>query len=179
MGTGLELAVIAASGDWLKAVDQAEARCRRAADAALAAVAPLPVAAVEASVILSDNAEVRRLNRNYRGSDKATNVLAFPAMDIAELRLPAAVGDRPGHQPPLPQPPLGDIFIALETAAAEARDQGKALGDHLSHLVVHGMLHLLGYDHQSAADAEEMEGLEVRILTSLGITDPYAYAGER
>ncbi|TNY24961.1 rRNA maturation RNase YbeY, partial [Fulvimonas soli] len=103
-------------------------------------------------------AEGRALNRDYRGKDYATNVLSFPA------ELP------PGMALPL----IGDLAICAPVVAREAREQGKRERDHWAHLTVHGVLHLLGYDHIAEADAEAMETLEARILAGLGITDPYA-----
>jgi probable rRNA maturation factor len=144
-----------------------KAVCRRAAGAALARV-PLPpwLARAEVSILLADDATVRRLNSAYRGQDRTTNVLSFPAFD----HIPGAA---PGHLPPGPVV-LGDIALALETVRAEATAAGKPLSDHVSHLVIHGCLHLLGYDHQNGADAARMEGLERSILERLGIADPYA-----
>ena len=144
-----------------------KAVCRRAADAALAKV-PVPpwLARAEVSILLADDATVRRLNARYRGQDRATDVLSFPAFDC----IPEAA---PGHLAPGPVP-LGDIVLALETTRAEATAAGTPLSDHVSHLVIHGCLHLLGYDHQDGADAELMEGLERSILERLGIADPYA-----
>ena len=109
--------------------------------------------------MLTDDARVRELNREWRGQDKATNVLSFPAA-----------------QPPgeTPQPlMLGDIAIAYETTRNEAEAEGKPFQNHLSHLAIHGFLHLLGYDHLDDDEAEEMEGLERDILATLGIADPY------
>jgi len=111
----------------------------------------------ELTVRVVENAESRELNRTYRGKDSATNVLSFPA------ELP------PGIEVPL----LGDIVICATLVADEAREQGKAPLDHWAHLTIHGVLHLLGYDHQDDAEAEEMEALETRLLASLGIDDPY------
>lgn len=110
------------------------------------------------TVLLCDDAEIRQLNRDFRNFDKPTNVLSFPAT--------AAPGQEPA--------PLGDIAIAFETVRAEAHEESKSLRDHTSHMVVHGMLHLLGYDHENGEDAERMERLEVRILEKLGIPDPYS-----
>jgi len=153
---------------------RAAARCTRAARAALdaAGVANLDLAsgAVEVSIVLGDDALARRLNREWRGKDVPTNVLSFPAQDFA------------GSAPSLPNGailPLGDIVLAFETIRGEAAAQGKALADHLSHLVVHGTLHLLGFDHLAEAEAERMEGLERGILAALGIADPYAPPARR
>jgi probable rRNA maturation factor len=113
----------------------------------------------ELAVALTDDAAIRALNNRWRGLDKATNVLSFPA--------PAALrGDAPVH--------LGDIAIAYETMAGEAKNEGKPFGNHLAHLAVHGFLHLLGYDHESEPEAEAMEQQERAILARLGIPDPYS-----
>jgi probable rRNA maturation factor len=105
------------------------------------------------TILLADNETLRRLNRDFRGKDKPTNVLSFPAGD-ADYR--------------------GDIAIAYGVTKKEAKDAGKSLADHASHLVVHGVLHLAGYDHERPKDAGLMEPLEVKILKRLGIADPYA-----
>jgi probable rRNA maturation factor len=139
-----------------------EAALRRALDAAAAAVPTTQGA--EVTVLLTDDAAIHLLNRDWRGVDKPTNVLAFPAAAPPAGGLPAA---------PLP---LGDIAIAFETMAGEAAAAKKPFADHLAHLAIHGFLHLLGYDHQSDHDAETMEGLEGKILAQLGIADPYATA---
>jgi probable rRNA maturation factor len=116
---------------------------------------------VELGITLADAAEQQRLNRNYRGQDPPTNVLAFPAWE-AGTRVP------PGA--PLL---LGDVVLAFETVAREAAEQQKPLAHHLGHLVAHGVLHLLGFDHLSATEAVAMESLETSILAKLGIPDPY------
>lgn len=125
---------------------------------AIAAAAALVPADGEVSVVLTDDAAIRTLNRDWRGIDKPTNVLSFPA--------PAA---RPGITRPL----LGDIVIAYETLADESATERKPLLHHLSHLAVHGFLHLLGYDHQTDSQARAMEKLERDILARLEIGDPY------
>ena len=109
------------------------------------------------TVVVDDDARIRELNRLWRGFDKPTNVLSFPSPDT-----------QPG-----PARTLGDIAISYETAAREAAAEDKSFGDHIAHLSVHGFLHLLGYDHESDDDAEEMEGLERAILARIGISDPY------
>lgn len=115
----------------------------------------------ELAIILIDDAEQRRLNRDWRGIDRPTNVLAFPAWE-------------PGCPTPADGPLLlGDVTLALETVEREAGEQGKSPADHFSHLIVHGVLHLLGYDHRTDAEAEVMEALETSILASLGVADPY------
>jgi probable rRNA maturation factor len=112
-------------------------------------------------ILLSDDEQVARLNGQWRGQGKPTNVLSFPA--------PALPGAGPNQKTP-----LGDIAIAYETLAREAEANGTAVSDHLSHLVVHGFLHLLGYDHHMDDEAERMERLERDILARMGVDDPYA-----
>lgn len=118
---------------------------------------------LEISVVLADDATVQGLNRDWRGKDKPTNVLSFAALDDEDA-------------PSVPGAPvlLGDIILAFETCRTEAVELGKPLADHLSHLIVHGVLHLLGYDHEDDEDeAEEMERLEAAILAGFGMADPY------
>lgn len=149
---------------WTQVLPQAEERARALAQAVLAEVdIGLGEDPAEISLVLADDVTVRDLNREWRGKDKATNVLSFAALDDDEApRVPGA--------PVL----LGDIVLAYETCAAEAADQGKSLENHYCHLVLHGLLHLLGYDHEeSDEDAEEMEELEVSILAAFGIPNPY------
>ncbi len=110
--------------------------------------------------MLADNRLSRRLNRTWRGKDKPTNVLSFPAADGEA---------RPKDAPRL----LGDVVLAGGVVAAEAEAQGKRLSAHLAHLVVHGVLHLLGHDHERDRDAKRMEALEIRILRTLGVANPY------
>jgi probable rRNA maturation factor len=117
----------------------------------------------EVAVLLTNDAAIRKLNKKWRKIDKPTNVLSFPAL--------RAEGARNPDDPP---PMLGDIAIAYETTRREADDEGKPFDHHLSHLAVHGFLHLIGYDHETDTDAEEMENLERQILAQLGIPDPYA-----
>ncbi len=124
------------------------------------AVAAVPhVNACSIDVLLTDDAEIRRLNLEFRKQDKATNVLSFPAP-----KLPVPQGEV-AH--------LGDLVLACETVVQEATDAGKPVDHHVTHLVVHAMLHLLGYDHETDAEAEEMEQQERVILAKLGIADPY------
>src|SRR5258706_10803110 len=117
----------------------------------------------ELAVMLTDDTGIRTLNCNWRGIDKPTNVLSFPALQPE--RAP-----KPGDAPRM----LGDIAIAYETMRREADEEQKPFDHHLSHLAVHGFLHLIGYDHENDADAEAMESLETEILAQLGIPDPYA-----
>ena len=121
------------------------------------------VGEAEIAVMLTDDPGIRTLNSNWRGIDKPTNVLSFPALQPEGAR-------KPGDAPCM----LGDIAIAYETTRREADAEGKPFEHHLSHLAIHGFLHLIGYDHENDADAEEMESLETEILEQLGIPDPYA-----
>lgn len=128
-------------------------------DAVNAAIAFAPeLAGAEIAIALSSDDGVRQLNAQFRGQDKPTNVLSFPA---------AALPDTPGGDA------SGDIIIALETLLREAQAESKSPLDHLAHLTVHGLLHLAGYDHDDDAEAEDMEALERRILQTLSISDPY------
>jgi probable rRNA maturation factor len=136
---------------WSEALPDADALARAAATAALARVE----AKGGVAILLADDAAVADLNRRFRDKAGPTNVLSFPA-------------------PPNPEDHLGDIALAFGVCQAEARDQGKPLEDHLQHLVAHGVLHLVGYDHTSDAEAETMEALERVILAGLGVPDPYA-----
>ena len=121
---------------------------------------------VEVAVRLSDDVEVQRLNRAYRGVDQPTNVLAFP--QVQPDLLPIVSNSDDGEVL------LGDIVLARETCAREAEAKTLSLADHAAHLIVHGMLHLLGYDHQSEVAAAAMEALETKALATLGISNPYA-----
>ena len=159
----LALEVTVATEGWREAVAAPEDVVARAAHAAYMAAASDIGRFSEATVVLTDDAEVRTLNRDYREKDCVTNVLAFPGFDADDIvRLPANA--------PLF---LGDVVIAFETATAEARAEDKTAADHLIHLVVHGMLHLLGHDHETDNTATIMERLEVHVLGQLGVADPY------
>jgi probable rRNA maturation factor len=132
----------------------------------------LPAEGFSISLMGCDDARIAVLNADFRGKPSPTNVLSWPS----EERGAAFVGEAPD----LPDPgdpddpePLGDIAIALETCTREAEAQSKAMADHVTHLIVHAVLHLLGYDHVEDEDAALMEGLEVQILASLGVSDPY------
>lgn len=150
---------------WQGALGDAAAVCREAAVAAVA-VAPPPWRGAAISVLLADDATLQSLNRAYRGRDEATNVLSFPLVDPGHLK---------DDGPPLAEDGalLGDVAVAFGITAHEANEAKKPLADHLRHLIVHGVLHLLGYDHEDDADAEAMEAAEVLILAGLGVPDPY------
>ncbi|WID94396.1 rRNA maturation RNase YbeY [Bosea vestrisii] len=124
---------------------------------ALAPVKLLPEA--ELSLLLTDDKRIRIVNRDWRGFDKATNVLSFPAAPPEKISS---------------SPAIGDIVLAFETVAREAEAEEKPFGDHLSHLVIHGLLHLIGEDHETEDQAERMEAIETSALARLGIADPYA-----
>jgi len=149
----LSINIVAEAGDW-SAFVAAETRIVEAA----AAVARHPqwpgAGGAEATVVLADDALVRSLNATYRGKDEPTNVLSFPFGDGAHG--------------------LGDVVLAAETVAGEAVAQRTQPIHHLQHLVVHGLLHLVGFGHDTDAEAEEMEAIEVEVLASLGVPDPYA-----
>jgi len=118
--------------------------------------------APEVSVTLTDDDAIKTLNRDHRGKDKPTNVLSFPNWESLD-DIPKGIG----------QAPLGDIIVAFETVKREALDQGKPLKNHFSHMIVHGFLHLLGYDHIDDKMAKDMESLEAKILKKFGISNPY------
>lgn len=122
----------------------------------------------EISLLACDDARIAALNEDFRAMPAPTNVLSWPSED----RAPDTAGQTP-TPPTGPDPELGDIAIAYDTCAREAAEQGKDFNDHVTHLLVHGVLHLLGYDHIDDRDAALMEGLETRILAKLGIEDPY------
>lgn len=146
---------------WEGVAPDLEAFVIRAVEAGLAVAPDSPRGALEVSVLLADDATVQDLNRTWRGKDKPTNVLSFPA---AEQPL----------QPGMARP-LGDVVLAYDTMLRESAEQSKPLSDHLAHLLVHGTLHLLGQDHETGeAEADAMEALEIEALRTLGVPDPYA-----
>jgi probable rRNA maturation factor len=149
----LAIEIVTDSSLWA-ALPSAEQAARQAVEAVLRSEG---VRVGELGILLTDDGCIRALNRNHRGADKATNVLSFPA---------AKIGSESGA--------LGDIVLAYETLAREAEAEGKPLEHYLMHLVVHGTLHLLGFDHMSDAEAESMEAREREILAALGVPDPYA-----
>jgi probable rRNA maturation factor len=147
---------------------------RLAGDAVLAALDELGLEPQQfgVSILACDDARIATLNSQFRAKPQPTNVLSWPSED----RAAAAPGEMPHLPPPNPVGPpleLGDIALAHETCTREAAEAGKPFEDHIRHLIVHGLLHLLGFDHETDADAELMEGLETRVLARLGVPDPY------
>ncbi|MEZ2328190.1 rRNA maturation RNase YbeY [Mesorhizobium sp. RCC_202] len=155
--TPVDIDVFVEAGDW-----PAEVELTRLVDRAVAmAFAETGASgASELSIVFSDDAHIQTLNAQWRGKDKPTNVLSFPAFSFA----------KGGPLPPM----LGDIVLAAETVSREAALEDKPLANHITHLVIHGLLHLLGHDHETEAEAEEMEAIERRALARLAIPDPYA-----
>ena len=134
-----------------------------AAELTLATYGKVPAnARVSLAVMFSTDAHIAELNNTYRGVSKPTNVLSFPAGPT----LIEETGNEPKH--------IGDIILARETVMREAQLENKSLKDHITHLVIHGVLHLLGYDHENESDAGEMERCETELMINLGLTDPYA-----
>lgn len=158
---GHEIDLAVEDDRWEEAVPELETLVIRAVEAGLAAAPSPPTGPCEVSVLLTDDATVQELNKTWRGKDKPTNVLSFPA------------APQPRHAEAAP--PLGDVVLAYETMVRESTEQEKPLQNHLAHLLVHGTLHLVGQDHElGEAEAEAMEALEVAALATLGIPNPYA-----
>jgi len=151
--------ILVEGGEWPRE-GELEALSTRALAAAFETLGLDAPAKSELSLVFTDDAHIRTLNAGYRGKDKPTNVLSFPAFQT-----------KPGD--PLP-PMLGDIVLACETVRREAALDDKPLDHHIAHLIIHGFLHLIGYDHETDAEADEMESLESRALALLAIPDPYA-----
>ena len=165
---GIAISVVVQDQAWSDLLTQPELVAEQASRAALDdhAVEKPPIdlpQGAELCIVLASDDLVQRLNREYRQVDRATNVLSFADLDGPMEAAPGA--------PRL----LGDVVLARETIQKEASAQDKSMADHLSHLVVHGVLHLLGYDHQDGADADRMENLERTILDRLGVADPYGH----
>jgi probable rRNA maturation factor len=170
-GSNVEVHLDTVSPKWKRAFYAMNSRIESAAAAAFDA-AKKPAAFTrrrfEVSIILTDDSEVRRLNRDFRGIDKPTNVLSFPQIDLDSFKKSSFdVFPKNMHIP------LGDIVLGYQTIARETREQKKTIENHTVHLIVHGVLHLLGYDHMRLKEAKIMEKLECDILKSLGYDDPY------
>ena len=157
---GVETDVTIDAPGWEQALADPEGITRTAAEAVLASAAAEGAGPGTLAICLADDAFLAGLNSQFRGIDKPTNVLAFE-------------GDDPDAVPASQSRHLGDIAVAYETVAREAAEQDKSLKEHLTHMIVHGVLHLLGYDHQEAADREQMESIERTVLAQLGVPDPY------
>lgn len=160
-GSSIEIDIRIASSAWRAVLPNPAAAVRRAAKAALKAELPAK-AKTSLSILLTDDDEMRKLNAGWRAKDKPTNVLSFPAENAVDPAKPPAY--------------LGDVALGLATCKREAREQKKTLADHVAHLTVHGVLHLIGYDHMDDEQAEAMEPLETQILAGMGIADPYRVA---
>ena len=157
----LEIDILVTSDDW-RSLEDLDPLSRRCIAACVAESGARLAKNCEISITFCADAEILELNAQWRGKNAATNVLSFPT--------PGAVDAKPL---------LGDIVIAYETVAREAQDQNKTLQAHVSHMIMHGFLHLIGYDHETADEAEEMENLERQIALSLGLSDPYAQSDDR
>ncbi len=140
-------------------LENIETLCQKAIDQACVQAKPKPMNGAELSVLLTNEAEIQTLNKQWRNIDKPTNILSFPAV------LPNKIAK---------SPLLGDLALGFETIAHEAKTDEKTFENHLTHLIIHGFLHILGYDHETDADALIMEALEIKILAKLNIGDPYA-----
>lgn len=159
----LDIQISVEEGDW-PSEDELQSFASRILEAAAAFLIseerqPFPEEPPELSLVFTDDASIRAINAEWRDQDKPTNVLSFPAFPVI-----------PGK---MPGPMLGDIIVAYETLKREAVELDKPFEAHLTHLLVHGFLHLFGYDHLEDDEAERMEGLETRILVRLGLSDPY------
>jgi probable rRNA maturation factor len=150
------------SGSWSWLGNREDANSSMAL--ALVGAVPLPSGTCSATVVLATDAIVRDLNREWRKQDKPTNVLSFPSPRPALLLAPAGPSELF----------IGDVVLAEETVLREAAEQAKAAPDHYRHLVLHGLLHLLGFDHETPEDADRMEAIETELLAGLGAADPYA-----
>jgi len=159
---GVAVDTVVEAGDWAGEIED-RARLDQLAEGAvqttIARAQPSLAPGAEAAIVFSDDAHIRALNRRFRQKDAPTNVLSFPAG--------APLAGRYG-------PLLGDVVLAFETVAAEAADKGVPFDDYVSHMIVHGFLHLLGYDHETEQEAVVMERLETAIMKDLGMADPYA-----
>ena len=159
--TDNDIDIAIADDRWATAVPDLESLVARAVEAGLKAAPTPPDGPVEVSVVLTDDAAIRELNRTWRGKDTPTNVLSFPA------------APQPRHAGAAL--PLGDVVLAYETLVRESAEQSKPLQNHLAHLLVHGTLHCLGQDHEiGESEADAMEALEIAALATIGIPDPYA-----
>ncbi len=158
----IEVDILSDEPDWAKARLGLKTLVPEVLDLAFRTLPKKPAAPLEITVTLSNDRDIKALNRDHRGKNKPTNVLSFPLWE--------GLDDIPASKSAVP---IGDIIIALETMKREAVEQDKSLKHHFCHMLVHGFLHLLGYDHMNETEAEEMESLETKILKKLDIKDPY------
>ncbi len=172
----LQIEVLVDDAAWREITEDCEALAQEAATIALAGAGlepdENPDQSIEISVLLTDDARIAALNQDFRGKAAATNVLSWPAFDLS----PAAEGEAPPRPEALGAGPpvfLGDIALARETVLTESAAQGKTAAHHTTHLIAHAVLHLLGYDHETDADARLMEGIETAALLRAGLPDPY------
>lgn len=156
MSLGVDIIVSSPPWEAMDDLDRSDGLVERAVYQCVATTGARLAQDCEVCVTFCNDETIHGLNAQWRGVDKATNVLAFP--------MPGALATKPL---------LGDIVIAYETVAREAREQDKSLRDHVAHMVVHGFLHLIGYDHETTAEAEIMEAAERRVAAALGLSDPY------
>jgi probable rRNA maturation factor len=124
---------------------------------------------IEISILLTSDEQIQELNKNYRGKDKSTNVLSFPMLDGKKIK----DGNFFNFDWDFDELLLGDIVISYQRVLEEAKNEGKKFDDHLTHLIIHSILHLIGFDHEEDEDAKKMEKLEIEILANLGIVNPY------
>ena len=166
MPEGVRVDILAPSELWATAIEEMPKVVTTTVIAAVKATNRVH-RSYEVCVVLSDNRELGILNKEYRGIDQPTNVLSFPGEPLDDDEGSYAIGERPMV--------LGDIVIAYETMAREASEAQKPLADHLTHILIHGVLHLCRFDHEDEKDAEQMEALEIAVLRELGVADPYAF----
>ncbi len=158
--TTLDIDIAVKDAEWRKSIADIENQTRSIAKETIEHILPL-FEHIEISIVLADNSFVQGLNKKYRHKDKATNVLSFPQTQPEDLKIIT------------PFLCLGDVILAHETIKKEAQNQKKTINDHYTHMLIHGCLHLLHYDHISEEEAQEMETLEIKILKTMGIKNPY------
>ncbi len=157
--------------EWRKCLPEYEVICNKACEAVLDEIGiGNNVPEVHISILLTDDKIMQSLNLNHRGQDRPTNVLAFPSQPPISQKAVNIDQNRLNTQIPLF---LGDVALSLDTINREVKEQRKNISDHVKHIVVHAILHLLGYDHETETDAAEMEALEIKVLSGIGVASPY------